>query len=305
MSATPPGADADPRTRPARRPAVLAALLAPALGTVALLFGGGLVLGLFQSLGHLPAAGMSGLSLAHFRRVFADPGFFESLALTLAIALASSAAAMALATAAALALNAGAGRSRTLQFIFQVPLTVPHLVVAVAALFLLAPSGLLSRLALNLGLIDAPESFPLLVNDPWMIGVMAAYVWKEVPFIALMVLAALRGGGSELIEAARTLRAGRWQCFRHVTLPLIFPSLGAAGLIVFAYTFGAFEIPYLLGRTHPMMLPVRAYRSYSDVDLLERPEGIATGLVIAAAVAATVVLAQRLTQAARRRGAVL
>lgn len=305
MRSEPALAGADPRTRTARRPAVLAALLAPALGAVALLFGGGLVLGLLQSLGHLPAAGMRDLSLEHFRRVFADPGFFESLALTLATALVSSAAAMALATAAALGLHALAGRSRVLQFIFQIPLTVPHLVVAVAALFLLAPSGLLSRLALNLGLVDSPDSFPLLVNDPFGIGIMAAYVWKEVPFIALMVLAALRGGGSELIEAARTLRAGRWQCFRHVTLPLIFPSLGAAGLIVFAYTFGAFEIPYLLGRTHPMMLPVRAYRSYSDVDLLERPEGIATGLVIAAAVAAAVVLAQRLTQAARRRGAVL
>jgi putative spermidine/putrescine transport system permease protein len=53
------------------------------------------------------------------------------------------------------------------------------------------------------------------------------------------------------------------------------------------------------------MLPVWAYKSYSDVDLLSRPEGIAAGLVIAAVVTAAVAMAQGLTQAARRRGVVL
>jgi putative spermidine/putrescine transport system permease protein len=145
----------------------------------------------------------------------------------------------------------------------------------------------------------------LLVNDRWGVGIMAAYIWKEVPFVTLMILAVLRGTGAELLEVGRTLKAGRWQCFRHITLPIVFPSLGAAALIVFAYTFGAFEVPYLLGQTHPMMLPVWAYKSYSDVDLMSRPEGIAAGLVIAAVVTAAVALAQGLTQAARRRGVVL
>jgi putative spermidine/putrescine transport system permease protein len=296
---------ADARTRPARRPAAPFLLLAPAFGVVALLFGGGLALGVIQGLGYFPAAGMRDLGLLHFRRVLADPDFLTSLGLTLYIALVSTAAAMAVATAAALALNALAGKNRFVQLVLQIPLTVPHLVIALSVIFMLAPNGLLSRLLLNLNWIDAPAAFPLLVNDRWGVGIMAAYVWKEVPFIALMVLAVLRGGGAELIEAGRTLKAGRWQCFRHITLPIIFPALGAAGLIVFAYTFGAFEIPYLLGRTHPMLLPVWAYRSYSDVDLLARPEGIAAGLVIAAAVAAAIALAQVLTQAARRRGAVL
>jgi putative spermidine/putrescine transport system permease protein len=298
-------ANADARTRPARRPADPFLLMAPSLAVVVGLFGGGLFLGLIQALGHLPAAGMRELSLAHFGRVLADPDFPTSLGLTLYIALASTAVAMALSTATALALNALAGRSRIVQFVFQIPLTVPHLVIAVAVVFMLAPNGLLSRLLLNLGWIGSAADFPLLVNDRFGIGIMAAYIWKEVPFITLMILAVLRGGGSELIEAGRTLKAGPWQCFRRITLPIIFPALGAAGLIVFAYTFGAFEIPFLLGRTHPMLLPVWAYKSYSDVDLAARPEGIAAGLLIAAAVAAAVALAQVLTRAARRRGAVL
>ena len=120
-----------------------------------------------------------------------------------------------------------------------------------------------------------------------------------------MILAVLRRSGVELLEVGRTLKAGRWQRFRYITLPTISPSLGAASLIVFAYTFGAFEVPFLLGQTFPMMLPVWAYKNYSDVDLLARPEGIATGLIIAAVVVVAVVFSQLFTQMARRRGGVL
>jgi putative spermidine/putrescine transport system permease protein len=300
---TPPVSEA--RTRTPTNPAAAFGLVAPALAVVVFLFGGGLALGLVQSLGHLPAAGMSSLTLGHFSHVLADPDFFKSLGLTLYLSLTSTLIAAAISVAAALAFDALAGRSRLVQFIFQIPLTVPHLVIAVAVIFMLAPSGLLSRLLSTLGLIDSSTDFPLLVNDRWGLGIMAAYVWKEVPFMTLMILAVLRGAGAELLEVGRTLKAGRWQCFRHITLPIIFPSLGAAALIVFAYAFGAFEVPFLLGQTHPMMLPVWAYKSYSDVDLLSRPEGIAAGLVIAAVVTAAVAMAQGLTQAARRRGVVL
>jgi putative spermidine/putrescine transport system permease protein len=291
------------RKRTAQHPRTMIGLLAPALAVVALLFGGGLALGLVQSLGHLPAAGMSALTLDHFSHVLADPDFFKSLGLTLYLSLTATLIAAAISVATALAFNALAGRSRAIQFLFQIPLTVPHLVIAVAVVFMLAPSGLLARLLLRLGLVSSADAFPLLVNDPWGLGIMAAYVWKEVPFITLMILAVLRASGAELLDVGRTLKAGRWQRFRHITLPIIFPSLGAASLIVFAYTFGAFEVPYLLGQTYPMMLPVWAYKAYSDVDLVSRPEGIAAGLVIAAVVAAAVALAQGLTQAARRRGA--
>jgi putative spermidine/putrescine transport system permease protein len=301
----PAAAFSDARTRAAPRPEAVTALLAPALAVVVVLFGGGLALGFIQGLGHLPAAGMSSLTFDHFARVLADPDFLESLGLTFYLSLAATIIAAAVSIAAALALNRLAGRSRAIQFILQIPLTVPHLVIAVATVFMLTPSGLLARALQNFGLISSAEAFPLLVNDPWGVGIVVAYVWKEVPFITLMILAVLQASGAELLEAGRTLKAGRWQCFRYITLPIIFPSLGAASLIVFAYTFGAFEIPYLLGQTYPLMLPVWAYKAYSDVDLLSRPEGIAAGLMIAVVVAATVALAQALTQAARRHGAAL
>jgi putative spermidine/putrescine transport system permease protein len=295
--------DLDARTRPGPGFTGLTILLAPALAVVLLLFGGGLALGVVQAMGYLPGAGLGRLGFQHFAQVLTDPDFATSFALTFYVAGVSTVLAAGISMIAALAL--ASLRSRWIHFIFQIPLTVPHLVVAVATLFLLAPAGLLSRAAVALGLIAGPADFPLLINDNWGIGIILVYVWKEIPFITLMILAVLRNSGRDLLDVGRTLKAGPWQCFRHITLPIIFPALAAASLIVFAFTFGAFEVPYLLGRTYPMTLPVWAYKHYSDIDLLARPEGIAAGIVIALVVATAVVLAQMSTKAARKKGIVL
>jgi putative spermidine/putrescine transport system permease protein len=245
------------------------------------------------------------LSRDHFARVLSDPDFLRSLLLTLYIAGTSTGIAAGISIVAALVMASLSERSRAVHFIFQIPLTVPHLVIAVAVVFMLAPAGLWARTAVALGWIQTPADFPLLINDSWSIGIILTYVWKEIPFITLMILAVLRHSGNDLLDVGRTLKAGRWQRFRYITLPIIFPALGAASLIVFAFTFGAFEVPFLLGRTYPMTLPVWAYKNYSDIDLMARPEGIATGIVIALVVMLAIVLAQIMTKAARRRGMLL
>ena len=297
--------DTNARTRPSPGFATIAKMISPALVVVVVLFGGGLVLGLIQSLGHLPAAGLKSLSFKHFINVLGDPDFLQSLMLTLYVALSATAVAAVISMVMAIFLLSLSEKNRLIHFIFQIPLTVPHLVIAVAVVFMLTPTGLLSRVIVKLGLIDSSAAFPLLINDRWAIGIILTYVWKEIPFITLMILSVLRRSGVELLEVGRTLKADRWQRFRYITLPVIAPSLGAACLIVFAYTFGAFEVPFLLGQTYPMMLPVWAYKNYSDVDLLARPEGIATGLIIAGIIVVAIVFSQLLTQAARRRGVIL
>jgi putative spermidine/putrescine transport system permease protein len=119
------------------------------------------------------------------------------------------------------------------------------------------------------------------VFDPYAIGIILQYVWKEVPFIGLIVLATMQGIGQDYEAVARSLGASRWQTFRHVLWPMIAPGVVAASVIVFAFTFGAYEIPLVLGANAPVTLPVLAYRSYTDVDLAARPEAAAMGIVIA------------------------
>ena len=52
-------------------------------------------------------------------------------------------------------------------------------------------------------------------------------------------------------------------------------------MIVFAFTFGAYEVPLLLGASHPQALPVLAWRTYADVDLAARPQAMAMAVIIA------------------------
>jgi putative spermidine/putrescine transport system permease protein len=254
-------------------------LLAPALLVIGLLFAGGLSAAVVQSLGYLPAIGKTEITLDAYREVLGSRDFLDSLFLTLYVAGASTAISTVLAVLAALALRNSAGRLSAA--VFQLPTTVPHLVAAVGIALVVSQTGLGARLAAALGLIGEPGEFPALLYDRYSVGVILTYVWKEVPFTAIVILAALRGVAGELEEVARTLGANWWQRFWYVVFPVIVPGVVAASLIVFAFTFGAFEVPYLLGQTYPTMLPVTAYNEYRSIDLSSRPAAMAINVLIA------------------------
>ena len=257
----------------------IALLLAPAVGVIGVLFAGGLGVALVQSLGYMPAIGLTEPDLDAYRQVLADENFLDALLLTLYVSGVSTGVSTVLAVLAALALRGSGGRLSAV--VFQLPITIPHLVAAVGIALVVAQTGLGARLAAGLGLIGEPKDFPALLYDRYSAGIILTYVWKEVPFIALVVLASLRGVALELEEVARTLGAGAWQRFWYVVFPVISPSVVAASLLVFAFTFGAFEVPYLLGKSYPTMLPVMAYDEYREIDLAARPGAMAINVLIA------------------------
>jgi putative spermidine/putrescine transport system permease protein len=265
-------------------------LLLPALLVVIVLFTGGLVLGILQSLNYMPIIGKTEVNLDAYVEIFNDRVFWESLWLSLRIAFISTAISILLAVATALLIfNTARGR-RVTTFIYQFNLPIPHIVGAVAMLFLLAQGGLLSRISFALGLTDSPSGFPALTNDRGAVGIIAEYVWKETVFIGVVVLAALARGVAEYEDLARTLGAGRWKRFWHVILPLITPAIVSTSVIVFAFGFGAFEVPFLLGQPYPAALPVLAYRAFTDVDLNARSEAMAMSVVIAVITAVAVLM---------------
>ncbi len=258
----------------------VALMLAPALAVIAGLFAGGLLLALTQSLGYFAPGGEQSFTLAHYRALLADAEFRAALRLTLALATVATIISAVAGLSLALALRELAPRSRWLNALLQVPLAVPHLAMAVALINVIAPSGLIARLAFALGLISVPADFPALINDRYGAGIMLAYILKETPFITLMTLALLARTGDEYEQVARTLGASAWQRLRHVTLPLVAPAVVSASLVVFAFIFGAFEVPFILGRPFPAMLSVVAQRRYLSVNLSERPDAVAVAVVI-------------------------
>jgi putative spermidine/putrescine transport system permease protein len=272
-------------------------LLAPALLVLGVLFAGGLAAALVQSFGYLPAIGMTEPNLGAYRRVLGSEDFIDSLLLTVYVAGVSTVVSTVLAVAIALALRRTGGRLAAA--IFELPITVPHLVAAVGIALVVGQTGLGARLAAALGLVGEPGQFPALLYDRYSVGVLLTYVWKETPFIALVVMASLRGVASELEDVARTLGAGAWQRFWYVIFPVISPSIVAASLVVFAFTFGAFEVPYLLGGDYPTTLPVTAYREYRSTDLTDRPAAMALNVVVTLL---TALFAAAYLRASRRTG---
>lgn len=274
-------------------------MLAPALALILVLFVGGVFVGFGQSLDYMPIIGLTTPTVRHYTNILSDPDFYTSLLLTLYLALTSTVLAMILAVGAAMLLRRQFAGSRVVTFIFQLPLPVPHLVAAAGIVLLFTQSGLFARLFYQAGLLAQPNQFPVLVFDRWQIGTILVYLWKEIPFIGLVVLAVLKGIGQEYEEVAQTLGASPWQRFRHVLLPLIMPGLITTGIIVFAFVFGSFEIPLLLGQRYPNVLPVTAYRAYVDPDLNQRPASMAMGMIITVIVVLLLNLALTLSRRIR------
>jgi putative spermidine/putrescine transport system permease protein len=256
-------------------------LLAPALLLPGGLFLSALGFGLIRSLRYMPAIGLTKPDLSAYAAVLSDPGFLASLGLSLWIAAASTLIAGVLAVAAALLLRQTFPGRGVIGFLFQLNLTIPHVVGALGILYLVSQSGSFARLAHAAGLIAAPGAFPALTHDRFAIGIILTYVWKEVPFIGLILLARLQTIGPDHEAAARSLGASRWQAFSHVLLPQVMPALVAASAVVFAFALGAYEVPLLLGAHAPEVLPILAWHRFTDVDLASRPEAYAVAMLIA------------------------
>lgn len=276
-------------------------LLSPALLVVGVLFLGGFLLGLLQSLGYQPYLDDWSWTTRHYAGLAGDRAAQASVLLTFRLAILSTVLSAVLAVAAALLVRSTTRGRRALTLVFQSSLPVPHIVGAVAMLLLLSQSGLVSRLAYTLGLTDGTADFPPLTNDTFGWAILAEYVWKETPFIGVVVLAALTGGIADLEDAARTLGASAWQRFRFVVLPLVTPAVLSTSVIVFAFTFGSYEVPFLLGQPFPATLPVVAYQSYTETDLTARPQAMAISVVIAVVVGLLVLAYMRVTERVLRR----
>ena len=265
-------------------------LLTPVLATIITLFFGGFILGLLQSVEFMPLIGLRDFSLEAYQKMLTDDKFIGSLLLTLWLSIITTFLTIVFAIVTALALRQSFRWKHGVNFLYQFPLTIPHIVVAVGIMLLFSQSGFFARLFYQLGIISEQSEFPIIVFDDLGIGIILVYLWKQIPFIGLIVLAILQSVGNDFEELARSLGANKWQSFWHVLLPLIIPGIIPSSIICFAFVFGSFEVPYLLGKPYPAVLSVLAYRLYHDVDLNARPQAMAMAVFIAFSAGTLVVI---------------
>jgi putative spermidine/putrescine transport system permease protein len=256
-------------------------LILPTMLVLMALFIGGFLFGILQSLGFFSviADQEQKISLDAYFAVFQNETVRAGIILTFRVALLSTI----LSTVIALAISLMISRTKRFQSVLiaitQFNIPIPHVVAATGILLTFSQSGLVSRLSNHFGVTEGSSGFPILTNDPFGYGIIMSYLWKEIPFMCVLILSALRGPVTNLDETAKTLGASYSYRLRKIILPYIFPAILSGTIIVFAFSFGSYEVPYLLGEPYPSTVSVVAYQLYTDRDLANRPTAMALATI--------------------------
>jgi len=139
-----------------------------------------------------------------------------------------------------------------LRAVVLLPFIVPTALSAIAFWWLYdSQFSVISWLLTKMGLIDTYINF---LGDTWQarFSVIAANVWRGVPFVAICLLAGLQTISPSLYEAASLDGATEWQKFRHVTLPLLTPIIAVVMTFSVLFTFTDFQLIYVITRGGPV-----------------------------------------------------
>ncbi|WP_017754167.1 ABC transporter permease subunit [Calidifontibacillus oryziterrae] len=252
----------------------------PALLFFLLFLGGGFCAAIFISFENDLALSPSYVTGWAYRELFTIT-FLKSLGVTIGMSFVVALLAGIISLMIALLLALKTDKWRWLQILYQLPIGIPHLLAAYMLLQVFTQSGWYSRLAYQLGLVDTLEQFPVLIHDNYGIGIVLAYLWKEVPFLILLLYPFVLRLMAEWTETSKVLGATFGQMIGWIVLPLLLPVWIGGMWIVFAFTLGAYEIPALLGRTSFGFIPFTAWQEYTQFGLERQKIAIAMNVVLA------------------------
>ena len=153
------------------------------------------------------------------------------------------------------------------------PIVLPPTVLGFYLLVFMGPAGPVGQLTRALGLGILPFTFP---------GLVVASVFYSLPFVVQPIQNAFEAIGDGPLEAAATLRAGPWDRFFTVALPLARPGLVTGTILGFAHTIGEFGIVLMIGGNIPGKTRVVSMQIYNHVEALEygQANGLAGGLLL-------------------------
>jgi multiple sugar transport system permease protein len=158
---------------------------------------------------------------------------------------------MALALPIALLLNQPYRGRSLVRTAILIPWVVPSAVVAIIWRFVTDTNyGIINDLLVRTGLIDAPIpwiSHPI----PSFVILVVAMVWAGFPFFTITLLAALQVIPADLYESAKVDGASAWQRFRHITFPILLPTILMLVLIRAIWLSHAVDLIYMMTQGGP------------------------------------------------------
>jgi multiple sugar transport system permease protein len=199
--------------------------------------------------------------------------------------------------ATATALNSGLVKFRAAFRVgFYLPVVTSIVAIAVVWRFLLDPeAGLVNNLLRLVG-VEGPDWLGTAALALPSITLMA--VWRNFGFLMVIFLAGLQAIPVDLYEAAKLDGAGRWAQFRHVTLPMLRPTLLFGGVITGIGYLQLFEEPFVMTRGGPLNSTLSvSYHIYNQFGFGNYGYAAAASYVLFAAIVALSVLQFRLLRA--------
>ena len=192
------------------------------------------------------------IGLENYQWLFDDPVFWLSVFNTVFYTAFASIAKFGLGLWLALLLNRHLPFKNFFRAIILLPWVVPTVLSAMAFWWIFdSQFSIISWVLMKIGLISAPINF---LGDPWIArwSVIAANIWRGIPFVAISLLAGLQTIPQSLNEAAAIDGATPWQQFTKVTLPLLTPIIAVVMTFSVLFTFTDFQLIYVLTRGGPV-----------------------------------------------------
>ncbi len=192
------------------------------------------------------------VGLENYGFLWSDQVFWLSVFNTILYTTVASVLKFALGLWLALLLNQHLPFKSFFRAIVLLPWVVPTVLSALAFWWIYdSQFSIVSWSLIKMGLIDTPINF---LGDPntARASVIAANVWRGIPFVAISLLAGLQTIPASLQEAASLDGATSWQRFRYVTLPMLTPIIAVVMTFSVLFTFTDFQLIYVLTKGGPV-----------------------------------------------------
>jgi len=183
----------------------------------------------------------SGFTLANYEKAFEL--YFRDVVFSLEVAILGTLIAAVLSISLSAYLRLRGGRiAKMVGLLYRLPIFIPFVVVGQMMRTFLAPHGLLNIFLAQLGVIDL--NAPLQLFN--MYGLVLSFVWKQAPFMTLIILGGFQMIDDAFLEAARSVGANVLQVILKVLVPMNRAGISVAIVLAFTSTIGTFTLPFML-----------------------------------------------------------
>lgn len=245
-------------------------LIAPSIIFMTLLFGWPLIQGILQAFRN-----EDGFTLDFVRRMVNDPYFWPAVRNTLLLIVVLIPIQFVFAVVMALLLRANPRGKGAYFYMWAIPLAVSDLAAGLVWLAIFTDRGYLNSLLDRIGL-DGRSWLAYDSQSTMFLAVLLAELWRATSLVLVIVVAGLQGIPKDYDEAAQVFGASTWDRLRHVTLPLLKPSLQVALILRTILAFQTFAVAQALtGQNFPLVVG-ETYRWYTA---LQNP-GVAAALAL-------------------------